>query len=94
MYLGLYTNNVIDNVFRAIVVIVAAILIIKYGTLFEEEYNKKLADLYVYPWWRLLIVLIVVAAALWCPRVGIVVALVAFFYLSDMNLLLTPLPNL
>jgi hypothetical protein len=29
-------------------------------------------------------------AAVWCPRVGILVALVIFFYLGDMHTLLTP----
>jgi len=87
-------TNTTDGVFRTIVVIIAAIVIVKYGTLFEEEYNVRLTDLYIYPWWRIIIVFLIIAGAVWCPRVGILVALVMFFYLSDMNILMTPLPNL
>jgi hypothetical protein len=83
-----------DGIFRILVVVLAAIIIVKYGTLLEEEYNKRLTDLYVYPWWRIISVLLIVAGAAWCPRVGLMIALVMFFYLSDMNILLTPLPNL
>ncbi len=79
-----------DGVFRALSVILIAIVAVKYSTLFEEAYNQKLTDLYVYPWWRFLVVFLVVGAAIWCPRVGILMALVAFFYLSDMNTLMSP----
>ena len=57
---------------------------------FEAEYSRTMVDLYMFPWWRLLVVLAVLTAALWCPRVGIVAALAAFFYLADMGTLLTP----
>ena len=83
-----------DGIFRAISVVLVAVIIIKYSTLFEEEYAKKLTDLYVHPWWRILVVLLVLSSAIWCPRVGILVALVVFFYLSDMNTLITPFSEL
>jgi len=79
-----------DGIFRALSVAFAAIIIIKYSTLFEEEYNRKLTDLYMYPWWRIMVIFLVVSSAVWCPRVGILIALIAFFYLSDMNTLITP----
>jgi hypothetical protein len=80
-----------DGIFRALAVTLAAIVIVKYSTLFEEEYSQKLADLYIQPWWRILVALLVLTSAIWCPRVGILVALIVFFYLSDMNTLITPL---
>ena len=79
-----------DGIFRALTVAFATIIIIKYSTLFEEEYNRKLTDLYMYPWWRIMVIFLVVSSAVWCPRVGILIALIAFFYLSDMNTLITP----
>ena len=79
-----------DGIFRAIAVTLAAVIIVKYSTLFEEEYAQKLTDLYIHPWWRILVVLLVLTSTIWCPRVGILVALVVFFYLSDMNTLITP----
>jgi hypothetical protein len=83
-----------DGIFRALAVTLAAIIIVKYSTLFEEEYNKKLTYLYIHPWWRILVVLLMLTSAIWCPRVGILVALIMFFYLSDMNTLITPFSEL
>jgi hypothetical protein len=83
-----------DGIFRAIAVTLMASIIIWYSTLFEEEYTQKLTDLYIHPWWRILVVLLVLTSAIWCPRVGILVALVIFFYLSDMNTLITPFSEL
>lgn len=83
-----------DGIFRALMVLIAGIVIVKYSTLFEEEYSQKLTDLYIHPWWRILVVILGVSAAIWCPRVGILVALIVFFYLSDMNTLVTPFSEL
>jgi len=83
-----------DGIFRAIAVVLAGVLIVKYSTLFEERYAQKLTDLYIHPWWRILIVLLALTSAIWCPRVGILVALAVFFYLSDMNTLITPFSEL
>jgi hypothetical protein len=79
-----------DGIFRAVAVILAGVIIVRYSTLFEEEYTKKLTALYIHPWWRILVVLLLISSAIWCPRVGILVALLVFFYLSDMNTLITP----
>lgn len=83
-----------DGIFRAITVVLIGVFIVRYSTLFEEEYATKLTNLYVYPWWRILIVLLIITSAIWCPRVGILVALLIFFYLSDMNTLVTPFSEL
>jgi hypothetical protein len=83
-----------DGIFRAIIVVITGVIIVKYSTIFEEEYTRKLTDLYIYPWWRILVVFLVITSAIWCPRVGILVALIIFFYLSDMNTLITPFSEL
>ena len=83
-----------DGIFRAIAVLLAGVVIVKYSTLFEEGYTQKLTDLYIHPWWRILVVLLALTSAIWCPRVGILIALVVFFYLSDMNTLITPFSDL
>ena len=79
-----------DGIFRAIAVLVAAVILVRYSTIFEQEYTEKLTDLYIHPWWRILVVLLVLTAVMWCPRVGILVAVLVFFYLSDMNTLIMP----
>jgi hypothetical protein len=83
-----------DGVMRALSVIIIGILIVKYSTIFEQEYTNKLTNLYLHPWWRFLIVLLVILSSLWCPRVGILVGLLVFFYLSDMEILINPLSSL
>jgi len=87
-------DGTVDGIFRFLAILLAAFFIISYGALFEEEYSQKLTDLYIYPWWRMLLVLLVLTSAMWCPRVGLLVAFAVFFYLSDMNTLITPLSNL
>ena len=83
-----------DGIFRAISVVIAGVIIVKCSTIFEEDYTKKLTNLYIHPWWRILVVLLLISSAIWCPRVGILVALIIFFYLSDMNTLITPFSEL
>ena len=80
-----------DGLMRLIFVAVVGAVLIMNSTVFEAQYGDKLIELYLVPWWRILVVLFVIAAALWCPRVGIVVGLLAFFYLNDMGTLVNPL---
>ena len=87
-------QNTTDGLLRGVVVIIAAIVLVFYSTVFEQEYSKNLTDLYIAPWWRLLVALLVLTSAIWCPRVGILIALLVFFYLSDMNTLITPFSDL
>jgi hypothetical protein len=84
-----FENNA-DGMMRAIVVLIFAVIAVLYSMTFEAEYPEKLVQLYINPWWRFLIVALAASAAMWCPRVGIIVALVAFFYLSDVGALVVP----
>ena len=83
-----------DTMFQLIILAFATIILIQYSSLFEQDYHDKLIDLYVYPWWRMLVVLLVISAAVWCPEVGMLLALVVIFYLSDMNTLISPITDL
>ena len=83
-----------DGFFQALIILFATFILIQYSSLFEQEYHSKLIDLYVYPWWRILVIFLVIASAFWCPRISLLIALVVFFYLSDMNTLITPLSDL
>jgi hypothetical protein len=87
-------DSTIDGAARAISLLIISIIIVKYSSIFEEQYTKKLINLYLYPWWRILIIFLVLLSTLWCPRVGIIMALLVFFYFSDMETLITPLSNL
>ena len=83
-----------DGVLRTLFVFLGVIVIVYYSSLMERPYHQKLATLYLQPWWRILVLLIVLFAALWCPCVGILVAFIVFLYLNDMNTLITPFPHL
>lgn len=87
-------DNSTDGIFRTLAVFLGVFVMVYYSTLMERPYHQKLALLYTYPLWRILVVLLVLFAALWCPRVGIIMAFIVFLYLHDMNLLITPLPHL
>ena len=91
-FLTFQTNA--DGMARAATVLLFAAILILYSMPFETEYSSKLVNLFSQPWWRLLIIALVVTAAIWCPRVGIIVALAAFFYLSDVTTLVTPFVDL
>jgi hypothetical protein len=80
----------LDGALQTVFIVGLAVVLVMYSMVFEMEYDSKLIDLYMYPGWRLLCAALVVAAILWTPRVGILVALVVFFYLADMHTLLTP----
>ena len=79
-----------DGALQTVFIVGLAIILVMYSMVFEMEYDPKLINLYMYPGWRLLCAALVLAAMLWSPRVGILVALIVFFYLADMHTLLTP----
>jgi hypothetical protein len=83
-------SNTLDGFLRLLFVGVAGVVLVIYRMPFETQYHPKLIELFMHPWWRLLTALLVLTAVVWCPRVGILVALVVFFYLGDMHTLLTP----
>ena len=73
---------------RAIRLFVGAVLflwLLFTGTSFEAPYHEKMVELYAQPWWRAVLVLAVFFALLWCPRVGLLLAVAAFFYLHDVG---------
>jgi hypothetical protein len=83
----------VDNVLEGSVLIILFSYILFFGSVFEESYSKEMVDLYVQPWWRILIVCLVAVAAWWSSRVGLTMALAVFLYLNDMDILTSPFLN-
>ena len=83
-----------NGIVCAVVILITAGLLLRYGTVFEQEYGPVLTSLYQYPMWRIMIVGVLLSAAVWSPAVGILIALLLFFYLNDMETLLTPFSEL
>jgi hypothetical protein len=83
----------IDNLIEGGVIFLLLSYVLFFGSVFEESYSSAMVDLYVQPWWRILIVCLVVVGAWWSPRVGLTAALAVFLYLNDMDILTSPFLN-
>ena len=88
--MSLEPDGVIDATARTIVTSLFFIWNLYEGSVFESPYDKTLVRLYSFPLFRFALVLLVLVAAYWCPRVGIMVALAVFFYMEDMEKLRRP----
>ena len=84
-------NSITEESVRILFLVLVGFLVIYNSTLFEKEYNETLMNLYTYPWWRFLMVFLMIAAATWSPELAILVSLAIFFYLNDMNTLIHPI---
>jgi len=84
-----FPNN-LDGALRLGFVVVITFLIVTNSLIFEERYAERLVILHEFPWWRMLVVLLVILGAFWCPRVGIVLALLVVLYLADTDMLKKP----
>jgi hypothetical protein len=62
-----------------------------YGALIQTAYPHSLVSLYIYPIWRLLLVLFLFTAIMISQEVGLMVALALFFYFMDMSYFIKPL---
>ncbi len=78
-----------DKISRMIVAVLLGIWLIGVGLTFHAEYPRELIELAGQPWWRLLVVVGAIAAAYWCPRVGILAAIAVVVYLADLRALTT-----
>lgn len=79
-----------DLKLRTLTTFVILAYVLFFGSVFEMTYPTRIVELYVYPWWRLFVVLLVAIGAWWCPRVGIALAIAVYFYLNDMHILTSP----
>ena len=55
------------------------------GSVFENEYPSAFVKLYTIPVWRLLLLMLMIAAAQWNHSLGIMIAFTIFFYVMDME---------
>jgi hypothetical protein len=88
--MSLEPDGVLDAAARTIVTSIFFIWNLYEGSVFESPYDRTLVRLYSFPLFRFALVLLVLVAAYWCPRVGIMVALAVFFYIEDMEKLRRP----
>jgi hypothetical protein len=72
-----------DRITRLTVALLLGLWLFFIGMKYQVEYPRTLIELTGQPWWRLLIIIGVVAAAFWCPMVGALAAFAAILYLAD-----------
>jgi len=58
------------------------------GFKIDTHYPHKLVVLYLYPLWRLLLLVTLIVGSLWCQTLSIMFAFSIFFYFMDLQLLL------
>jgi len=83
----------IDSLLEGVVLFLIFAYILFFGSVFEESYSAEMVNLYVQPWWRILIVSLVAIGGWWSPRVGLAMGLAVFLYLNDMDILTSPFLN-
>lgn len=88
--MALVAEHTLDATARTLVTGAFFIWNLYEGSVFEAPYDKTFVKLYGFPLFRFALVLLVFAAAYWCPRVGAMVALAVFFYFEDMEKLRRP----
>jgi hypothetical protein len=88
--MALEPDGVFDATARVLVTSLFFIWNLYEGSVFEAPYDQTVLKLYGFPLFRFALVLLVLAAAYWCPRVGAMVALAVFFYFEDMEKLRRP----
>jgi hypothetical protein len=86
-------RGVADTTLRALVIFGISAWLFFNGMVFQVPYSDTLMELHLYPWWNILLALMVAAGAYWCPRVGALAALAVLLYLSDMHLLMSPIDS-
>ncbi len=74
-----------DKLARQIAAVLLLVWLMFVGLMYHKSYPKEMVELAGHPLWRLLLVIGAVAAAAWCPRVGILAALAVILYLADMR---------
>jgi hypothetical protein len=77
-------HSPIEEYLRTGTTIALLLFVVVHSTVFGSVYSDKLQVAYMYPWWRLLVIGLVGIGAWWCPRVGLALALVVFFYFNSM----------
>jgi hypothetical protein len=88
--MSLTPDGITDATARTLVTAILFVWNVYEGSVFESPYDKTLVRLYGFPLFRFMLVLLVLVASYWCPRVGAMAAIAVFFYIEDMEKLRRP----
>jgi hypothetical protein len=89
--LGLFEEHTpFENKLRTGITVLLVVYAVLMSTVFHASYPKRAVELYHHPWWRMLLITLVGIGAWWCPRVGLALGVIVYFYLNDMAVLTKP----
>lgn len=88
--MSLTPDGITDATARTLMTAILFVWNVYEGSVFESPYDKTLVRLYGFPLFRFMLVLLVLVASYWCPRVGAMTAIAVFFYIEDMEKLRRP----
>jgi fumarate reductase subunit D len=78
----------VDSALRLSAVILLFVWALMEGSVLDRPYPHSLVELYSIPFTRLLLLVILVLSAIWCPTVGILAATSYILLASDLNFFL------
>lgn len=77
-----------DITLQLLLTVIVFIWLYTSGAIFEVEYYNKLVTLYTYPWWRWLLLALLLVVAQWCPTLSIALLMAIFFYFADIGIII------
>lgn len=78
----------LDTTIKLFLLVLVFLWLFTAGSIFEVEYYDKLVELYTHPWWRWLLIALVIVSASWCPSLAIIFTLAIFFYFADIQVVI------
>ena len=80
--------QMIDLSLKLSLTIIIIVWLYSSGTIFESEYYDKLVDLYTQPWWKWILIGLLIAGSVWCPSFAVALLMGIFFYFADIEALI------
>ncbi len=80
-------QNRVDTVLRLSASVILIVWLFSRAFLYQAEYPTQLVKLYNEPLWRVLLIALTIAAFMWCPNVGFLLALAVIMYITDLDTL-------
>ena len=79
------TMEMVDTALKLSLTAVLIVWLFSSGSVFESEYYDKLVNLYTHPWWRWLLIALLVAGSMWYPVFAVAMMMAVFFYFADIE---------
>lgn len=81
-------QQMLDLTLQLSLIIIVFIWLYTSGAVFEVEYYNKLVSLYTYPWWRWLLLVLLIVASSWSPTLAMGLLMALFFYFADIGIII------